>query len=116
MFELEKLKPEVAEIVRGRCHEMLNELLEQLEVRIPEKNIFSELDFLNPSRVLSQVRRPLFKQLPLPYLLGQDFNEVESQYRKILYEDWSEVFGGDIPSDSSTFWAKVLTFSDDMTV
>ena len=107
VFEVEKLKPDVAEVVRSRCYEMLSELLDQLEVRIPEKNIFSELDFLSPNRVLSQIRRPLFRQLPLQHLLTS-YDEIESQYRKIVFEDWNEVFDGKIPTDSAIFRAKVL--------
>ena len=81
---------------------------------MPENvSIFKGLSYLSPSRVLSQMSKVPFAQLPLQHLMGEKVYEIEEQYRKIPYIDWqeSEVFqSGTIPKDTVEFWSKVKDF------
>ena len=58
--------------VTARCQSMLIELVYQVEMRLPdEKNIFSGLQTLAPSKVLSQLEREPFNNLPFLHIMGQ---------------------------------------------
>lgn len=98
--------------VKSRCLLFLEELLGGVEARLPgSRAIFRGLSGLNPSRVLSQSSRLDFQHLPSQHLMG-DKDAVQSQYRKVILHIWTEeeVFNGELPRDSSTFWAKILQF------
>ena len=76
--------------VKERCKRFLQDLIVQVEARLPtNKEIFSGLSLLKPSKVLSHVHRASFSQLPFHHLLA-DSSETEEQYRKILLQPWSE--------------------------
>ena len=52
--------------------------------------IFKGLSYLAPSRVLSQVDKVPFAELPLQHLMFQKSVEIEEQYRKISHVNWKE--------------------------
>ena len=101
-----------AEQVKVRCKDMLTELVHQVEQRLPQsKDLFKGLSALSPNKVLSQMFRLPFKELPRQELMGQLVEDIESQYRKICCHIWAEeegVFDGDIPNDTMTFWSGIL--------
>ncbi len=104
---------EVTEL-KERCLAMLKECVEQVKARLPEnKRVFKGLSFLHPSKVLNQFSRATFSQLPMSHLQGDKVGEVEEQYRKICFVNWSEeAFGGKIPEDTVDFWLGVKKFKN----
>jgi hypothetical protein len=101
-------------IVRDRCADMLLELLEQVDKRMPQnRQVFDSLGYLTPEIVLSHTKREPFNKLPMKHVMGDDNREnVEIQYRRIVCEDWTIDFSGDIPSDSELFWSMVYKLPD----
>ena len=100
--------------VKERCKRFLQDLIVQVEARLPaNKEIFSGLSLLKPSKVLSHVHRASFSQLPFHHLLA-DSSETEEQYRKILLQPWSEedVFQEKVPEGAVDFWVGVYDFKD----
>ena len=86
----------------------------QVEARLPaNKEIFSGLSLLKPSKVLSHVHRASFSQLPFHLLLA-DTSETEEQYRKSLLQPWSEedVFQEQVLEGAVGFWVGVYDFKD----
>ena len=86
----------------------------QVEARLPaNKEIFSGLSLLKPSKVLSHVHRASFSQLPFHHLLANS-SETEEQYRKILLQPWSEedVFQEKVPEGAVDFSVGVYDFKD----
>ena len=70
--------------VKERCKRFLHNLIVQVEARLPaNKEIFSGLSLLKPSKVLSHVHRASFSQLPFHHLVA-DNSETKEQYRKIF--------------------------------
>ena len=77
--------------VKARCQSRLIELVRQVEMRLPDqKDIFGELQALAPSKVLSQLKRVPFNNLPYLHIMGQTAATCEEQYRKILFHPWTE--------------------------
>ena len=75
--------------------------------------IFKGLSYLAPSRVLSQVDKVPFAELPLQHLMFQKSVEIEEQYRKISHVNWKETETfetGTIPRETVEFWSKVRNF------
>ena len=100
--------------VKERCKKFLQDLLLQVEQRLPaNKDIINGLSLLKPGRVLSHINRAPFEKLPFQHLL-QEIDDVEDQYRKILLQPWSEeiVFTNGVPDDAVEFWAAVQSFQD----
>ncbi len=102
--------------VKEKCRSMLEECLEQVEKRLPENiKIFQGLSCLSPSKVLSQVEKVPFSQLPMPHLQQPVVGLIEQQYRTISFINWSEeVFGGTIPKDTVDFWLGVKSYTNTM--
>lgn len=43
----------------------------------------------------------------------KDFNEIEEQYRKLIYTDWTNNASSEgIPEDTVRFWGIVKTYQD----
>jgi hypothetical protein len=85
----------------NRCHSMLLEAAAQVQKRLPSsKDIFNGLSLLHPSRILNQVRRVPLAGLPMQHLINEKLQEIDSQYRSILYVNWNEngVFKDGIPT------------------
>lgn len=102
-----------ADELKERCSNLLQEALTQVEKRLPvAKDIFRELSAFTPRKVLSQVERVPFTNLPLPHLRSCNEDIIEEQYRKILHVTWAEesIFYGEIPSDSVSFWSRVQQY------
>eukprot|EP00794_Sanderia_malayensis_P010141 gene10141-biopygen8329 len=125
LFEADKLlrtdpgnrdKQESVLSMKKRCHEMLLQLVAQVEDRLPKnKEIFSGISGLSPNVVLSQTNRFPFSRLPFPHLLHADSDKIESQYRKIVCHMWAEesVFQeGKIPTDAVQFWNGISKYED----
>lgn len=99
--------------LKERCSNLLLEALTQVEKRLPvAKDIFRELSAFTPKKVLSQVERVSFTNLPLPHLRSCNEDIIEEQYRKILHVAWTEesIFDGEIPLDSVSFWSRVQQY------
>lgn len=98
-----------------RCHEFLLELLKEVKERLPEnKEVFKKMSWLKPSKVLNQVDRISFKELPLPHLMD-DPQAVESQYRKIILHEWKEeeIFKDFFPAENTVlFWSKIKKYTN----
>ena len=85
----------------NRCHSMLLEAAAQVQKRLPSsKDIFNGLSLLHPSRILNQVGRVPLAGLPMQHLINEKLQEIDSQYRSILYVNWNEngVFKDGIPT------------------
>ena len=108
----EEMKANVREVY-NRCYMMLLEAVEQVQKRLPSsKDIFKGLSYLHPIRVLNQVGHVSLTSLPMIHLAEEKIDEIDNQYRSILYVDWQEsgIFEEGIPSDSVSFWSGVLTY------
>ncbi|KAK4313003.1 hypothetical protein Pmani_015614 [Petrolisthes manimaculis] len=102
-----------ADDLKERCSNLLQEALDQVQKRLPvATNIFKGLSAFSPRKVLNQVERVPFADLPLPHLRIGNEDLLEEQYRKILHLTWTEesVFNGKIPCDSVSFWCGVLQY------
>jgi len=93
---------------KERCHMMLGEAVRQVEERLPSsENVFAGLSLLSPVKVLNQLDRARFEDLPFLHLLGEKVSTIEEQYRKIVLIDWSSepVFkGSSVPKETLPFW------------
>jgi len=70
---------------------MLLELVRQVEMRLPENNIFKCLSNLAPKKVLSHTNRAKLNELPNQKLLeSRGLSTIEGQYAKIVYHPWIE--------------------------
>ena len=102
--------------VKARCQSMLIELVHQMELRLPDQYIFSGLQALAPSKVLSQLERKPFNNLPFLHIMGQAAATCEEQYRTILFYCWAEEISifpkGIITQDIVQFWVQVRKFKD----
>ena len=99
----------------SRCHSMLLEAAAQVQNRLPaSKDIFHGLSLLHPSRILNQVGRVPLASLPMQHLINEKIQEIDNQYRSILYVDWKEtnVFKDGIPDDAVSFWSSVLGYQN----
>ncbi|KAK7083260.1 hypothetical protein SK128_003864 [Halocaridina rubra] len=101
--------------VKLRCQALLQEALKQVEKRLPDSvDIFKGLSFFNPHKLLSQIQKGHFEDLPCLHLTENNFDLIESQYKKINLVQWSEeepfVKNG-IPKDSLNFWLGVAKHS-----
>ena len=99
--------------VYGRCHSLLLEAAEQVKKRLPpSKDIFNGLSYLRPSRILSQTARAPLASLPMQHHINEKVQEIDNQYRYILYVDWQEsgVFKDGIPTEAVSFWSGVLDY------
>ena len=77
--------------VYNRCHSMLLEAAAQVQQCLPSsKDIFKGLSLLHPSRVLNQVGRAPLASFPMQHLINEKTNEIDNQYRSILYVSWNE--------------------------
>ena len=83
-LKLHPSQSDQAEQVKVRCKEMLTELVHQVEQRLPQsKDLFKGLSTLSLNKVLSQMSRLTFKELPRQDLMGQLVEDIESQYHKV---------------------------------
>ena len=102
----------IVQDVKSRCMSVLEEALTQLSSRLPPaKNTFQRLAYLSPVVALSQTTRAPFASMPFQNLLGDKFNAIEEQYRKLICVDWAKepVFKATgIPDDAEEFWMGVL--------
>ena len=103
--------------VKARCQSMLVELVPQVQMRLPDqKDIFSGLQALAPSKVLSQLERVPFNNLPFLHIMGQAAATCKEQYRKILFHPWAEeisiLLDGIMTQDIEQFWVQVKKFKD----
>ncbi len=114
--EMRENASKTIEDVQTRCLNFLLELLCQIEKRLPEsKSVFQGLSSLTPSKVLSQVDKVPFTQLPLQHLFGDKEQEIEDQYRKVNYIAWSETElfqKTDVPKSPIDFWGKVRDYKN----
>ena len=91
-----------------RCESFIREAVLEVEKRLPPvKGVFENLSGLHPSKVLSQVARLRYQDLPFPHL--RESLLMEEQYRKVLHVTWADepCFNGKIPSDCVEFWVGV---------
>lgn len=67
---------------------------------------------LHPSNTLNQVGRVSLTNLPMQHLIHEKIEEIDNQYRSILYVNWQEsgTFEGGIPTDTVNFAAGVLEY------
>ena len=74
-------RPEVAiDNIKTRCCEMLRSLVSQVEKRLPDKlDLFGDLSYLIPSRVLSHTNRVPLEQLPYQSLIDQNLDQLDEQ-------------------------------------
>ncbi|CAB3986321.1 zinc finger MYM-type 6-like [Paramuricea clavata] len=101
--------------VYGRCHTMLLEAAAQVQKRLPSsKDIFQGLSHLHPSKILNQVGRIALAKLPMQHLIHEKIDEIDNQYRSILYVNWQEsgTFEDGIPNDTISFLSGVLEYQD----
>ena len=79
---------------------------------IPHKDVFNGLSYLHPSRILSPTARVPLASLPMQHLINEKVQEIDKQYRSILYVNWQEsgVFKDSIPTDAVSFWSSVLDY------
>ena len=94
---------------------MLLEAAAQVQKRLPSsKDIFNGLSLLHPSRILNQVGRVPLAGLPMQHLINEKLQEIDNQYRRILYVNWNEngVFKDGIPSEAVSFWSGVLNYQN----
>ena len=101
--------------VYSRCHSMLLEATAQVRKRLPSsKDIFNGLSLLHPSRILNQVGRVPLAELPMQHIINEKIQEIDDQYRSILYVNWSEngVFKDGIPTEAVSFWSGVLEYQN----
>ena len=100
--------------IKGRCLDLLKECISEVEKRLPDqKNVFLSLTSLGPGCVLSQTRRSTFANLPFQHLLRENVNELDEQYRQVIFVDWKDHFpDSQIPTDSESFWTGVLKYED----
>ena len=114
--EMRENAKKIVEDIQTRCLNFLLELLQQIEKRLPEsKAVFKGLSFLTPSKVLSQVDKVPFAQLPLQHLFGDKEQEIEDQYRKVNYVAWSETElfqKTEVPKSPIEFWSKVRDYKN----
>ena len=79
------------ETLQDRCREMLLELVEQVNMRLPQsRDMYDGLKNLSPNIALTLMNRPSFKDLPFLHLQGETAKACEKQYRRILYHPWVE--------------------------
>ena len=68
---------------------MLQEAIDQVSQRLPpSKNTFKKLSYLSPKLILCQLSRKEFADLPLLHLTADKTEEIEGQYRKLIFVDW----------------------------
>lgn len=97
--------------LKMRCHNMLDEAMQQVEKRLPPSmDIFKGLSSLSPNIVLSQVDRAKFEELPSKHLMGQHCEAIEEQYRRLIFVMWNDEPAfktTGLPTDTVTFWEGV---------
>ena len=103
--------------VKARSQSMLIEMVHQVEMRLPDQtDIFGGLQALAPSKVLSQLERVSFINLPFLHIIGEATVTCEEQYRKILFHPWAEELSifldGIIVQDTVQFRMQVGKFKD----
>ncbi|KAK3798524.1 hypothetical protein RRG08_001286 [Elysia crispata] len=94
-----------------RCHSMLEEAFAQVEKRLPPSmEVFKGLGALNLQKVLSQVEKACFKDLPSKFLMDDNLSGIEEQYRRIHLVDWTlepAFKNAALPTDAELFWMGV---------
>ena len=94
--------------VKGKCHLVLVEATRQVCKRLPPSSeIFHGLSRLHPSQVLSQLNRVPLCKLPMQHLMANKLQEIDEQYREILFVNWGEEAVG-IPNEAVAFWTVFL--------
>lgn len=111
---LKSLPTDTLELLKLRCLGMLKECIAQVEKRLPEqKNVFMGLAALGPDVVLNQIQRCKFVNLPFQYLLSENFQVIEDQYRQVIHIDWRDQFPDNkIPPGSEAFWSGVSKYQN----
>jgi hypothetical protein len=102
--------------MKANCFAFLIEAEAQLKNRLPEyRSIFKGLTELAPQKVLNQMNRVMFSNLPFLHLIpNEKFALVESQYRMIRQVIWveEELFSGSIPENTEEFWCKIFSYKN----
>ncbi|RUS91788.1 hypothetical protein EGW08_000496 [Elysia chlorotica] len=97
--------------IKQRCYEMLEEAIVQVKKRLPySMDMFRNLSLLHPKKVLTQMDRPAFKDLPFQHFLNDQKSAAEEQYRRLIFVDWAKekpFAETGLPNDSVAFWEGV---------
>ena len=97
----------------GRCHLMLLKAAAQVQKYLSSsKDIFHGSSLLQLSHILNQVGRVPFASLPMQHLINKKIEEINNQYRSILYVDWKDtnVYKDGISNEAVSFWSSVLEY------
>jgi len=98
--------------IKSRCHNFLIRACKELLARIPENvGALKKIKNLSPTICLSHTRPP-FSELPLELADQSKIADIESQWRKTLSLDWSNICDGTVPTSGSLFWAKAVTVTN----
>jgi hypothetical protein len=103
---------EANEEIKVRCHSFLKVAARSVLKRFPLAfESLLKLRILSPRICFSQAG-PKFAELLLSAIPMTEFGDIENQWRRLLEVDWNEHYSGELPKDSSEFWAQVLQFRD----